>query len=114
MEAGWESWDWETVHSEVDSLGLGDLVGSPEVEVRERFGEPDDVARPGSETSDAAGHVVFRADADLSYYRLLPHTCLTISIAHGQVAQLSWWPKWKRCPPGSAAMASDVYGPEQC
>jgi len=50
MEAGWESWDWETVHSEIDSLGMGDLVGSPEVEVRERFGEPDDVASPGSET----------------------------------------------------------------
>jgi hypothetical protein len=100
------------VHREIGSFALGDLVGSSEVEVRARFGEPDDVARPGGETSDAAGQVVFLADADLSYYGLLPHTCLTISIVRGHVAQLSWWPKWKRCPPGSVATASDVYAPE--
>jgi len=103
MGPDWESWDQETVRREVASLVMGDLVGVPEVEVRARFGEPDDVVRPGGETSDPAGNVLFRADADLRYYRLLPHTCLSISTAAGRVAEISWWPKWKRCPEGSPA-----------
>ena len=112
MGPDWESWDQETVRREVASLAMGDLVGVPEVEVRARFGEPDNVVRPGGETSDLAGNVLFRADADLRYYRLLPHTCLSISTAAGRVAEISWWPKWKRCPEGSPARASDVYAPE--
>ena len=112
MEADWESWDWETVRREIDSLLVADLVGLSDVEVTTRFGEPDDVVRPGGEKIDAAGKVLFRADADLRYYRLLPHTCLSISTSGGRVAEISWWPKWRRCPSGSPAMASDVYAPE--
>ena len=112
MGPEWESWDQETVRREVDSLVLPDLVGVTEVEIRARFGEPDDVVRPGDETSDPAGNVLFRADADLRYCRLLPHTCLSISITAGRVADIGSWPKWKRCPEGSAARASDVYAPE--
>src|SRR5207245_1981401 len=67
MGPDWKSWDHETVRREVASLAMGDLVGVPEVEVRARFGEPDDVVRPGGETSDLAGNVLFRADADLRY-----------------------------------------------
>jgi len=112
MESDWESWDCETVHREIDSLLVADAIGLPEVEVRARFGEPDEVVHPGSEKTDAAGKLVFRADTDLSYSRLLPHTCVTISTLSGRVAQISWWPKWRRCPPGSPAGASDVYAPE--
>ena len=112
MEADWESWDWDTVHREIDSLPTSDVIGLLEADVRSRFGEPDDVITPGCEESDGARNVLFRADADLRYYRLLAHTCLSISVAEGRAARMSWWPKWKRCPPGSSVMSSDVYAPE--
>ena len=112
MESDWESWDWTTVRREIDSLPTSEVVGLPEAEVRARFGEPDDVVVPGLEEADAAGNVLFRADTDLRYYRLLPHTCLSIAVLRGRVARMSWWPKWRRCPPGSAAIGSDVYAPE--
>ena len=112
METDWEAWDWHTVGREIGSLALSDLVGLAEIDLRARFGEPDDVVVPGGEDTDAAGNVLFRADADLRYYRLLPHTCLSISLSGGRAAGISWWPKWKRCPPQSAATSSDVYAPE--
>jgi hypothetical protein len=81
MDSGWEYWDRGTEEREIASLSIAELVGLPETEVRARFGEPDDIVRPGGETSDAASTVLFRADADLRYYRLLPHTCLSVSTS---------------------------------
>ena len=86
MNADWESWDWETVHREVASLGLADLVGVAEGEITARFGQPDEVARPGGETTDAAGRIVLSAGAAWTYYRLLAHTCVGIDISDGRVA----------------------------
>ena|SRR5215813_1195416 len=112
MNTDWESWDWETVHREIGSLGLADLVGITEAEITARFGEPDDVAHPGGEKTDAAGKVVFRADAAWTYCRLLAHTCFTVDMSHGRVAQVSWWPKWKRVPPALEATDMGAYAPE--
>ena len=109
MEAGWQSWNWDTVHREIDSLPTLDVIGLLEADVRGRFGEH--VVTPGSEEANEAGSVLFRAEADLRYYRLLPRTCLSTSVAEGRAARLSWWPKWKRCPPGSPVMSSDVICP---
>src|SRR5437016_916086 len=44
-----------------------------------------------AEKADASGRVLFRADADLCYYRLLPHTCLSISLSGGRAATMSLW-----------------------
>ena len=112
MNAGWESWDWETVHREVATLGLADLVGVAEGEITARFGQPDDVAGPGGETTDAAGKIVLSADTAWTYYRLLAHTCFTIDISNERVAQVSWWPKWKRVPPALRATDTGAYAPE--
>ena len=80
MDPDWESWDWDTVHREIASLPLSDVLGLDEADVRARFGEPDDVVTPGSEEQDASGKVMFQADADLRYYRLLPHTCINFRV----------------------------------
>ena len=112
MDSDWESWDWDTVHTEVDSLGLSDVIGLDEADVRARFGEPDDMAFPGSEKANASGRLLFRADADLRYYRLLPHTCLSISVSAGRAVTMSLWPKWKRCPEGSSGILGPLYAPE--
>ena len=90
MNSAWESWDWDTVHREIDSLRLSDVIGLAEAAVRVRFGEPDDVVSPGTESADASGTVLFRADEDLCYYRLLPHTCFSISVSGGRVVTMSY------------------------
>jgi len=112
MNSHWESWDWDTVHGEVESLRLSEVEGLAEADVRDRFGEPDQVVSPGTEKADASGNVLFRADADLCYYRLLPHTCLSISMSGGRAATMSLWPKWKRCPAESRDTLGALYAPE--
>jgi hypothetical protein len=112
MNFGWESWDWDTVHGEIESLWLSDVIGLAEADVRARFGEPDDVVSPGTEKADASGAALFRADADLCYYRLLRHTCLSISVSGGRAVTMSLWPKWKRCPAESSDMLGLLYAPE--
>jgi hypothetical protein len=111
MNSAWESWDWDTVHREIDSLRLSDVIGLAEAAVRVRFGEPDDVVSPGTENADASGTVLFRADEDLCYYRLLPHTCSSISVSGGRVVTMSLWPKWKRCPAESSGLLGPLYAP---
>jgi hypothetical protein len=111
MDLDWESWDWDTVHREIASLPLSDVIGLDETDVRGRFGEPDDVVIPGSEETDASGNLLFQADSDLRYYRLLPHTCLNISVSRGRAAKMSLWPKWKRCPSASIQVLGPIYAP---
>jgi len=101
MGPDWESCDEKTVRRDAASLVVVNLVGAPEEQVRTRLGEPDDVVSPGATTSDAVGSVLFRVDADLRYYRLLPHTCLSVSTKAGRVAEISWWRGPATCMPRS-------------
>jgi hypothetical protein len=112
MHADWETWDWETVHREIASLGVPDLVGESESDITTRFGQPDDVARPGGVNTDATGKIAFSAEASWTYYRLLAHTCFSLDILDGRVAQVAWWPKWKRVPLALQATESGAYAPE--
>ena len=109
MDATWESWDWDTVHREIASVQLSDVDGMDEADIRARFGEADDIVTPGTEETDAAGAVLFQADADLGYYRLLRHTCINISVLAGRAAKISLWPKWKRCPSSAAQTLRPLY-----
>ena len=92
-----------------------ELNGKTETELRSRLGEPDQEA-PGGEGWNAAGNLLYRADASLRYFSLLPHTCVHVEITDGLVTGIGYRGKWKRCPVDrihlvGAALIEAVYRP---
>jgi hypothetical protein len=106
-----EPWDRGTVEGEIAAFQAnGSLDGLTEQEVRQRFGEPDDVM-PGLSSQSPDGQVLFEAEKDLRYFGLLPHTCVNISFVAGRVGHVGYWAKWRTCPSDRRDSLGKQYAP---
>ena len=87
------------------------LVGLSEERLLQEVGAPGENVS-GVRIEDGAGNLVLQADSDLRYFNLLPHTVVFFSIVKGMVARVSYFPKWKRCPPEFAkTLIGNIYAP---
>jgi ClpX C4-type zinc finger protein len=94
---GRKAWDWPTVLTEFNKFSTRNRlrVGLTETTVRSRLGEPDRVT-DGTSVHNRTGKLKWKADRNLVYSSVLPHTTVWFSIFEEKVKSIAYAPKWKR------------------
>src|SRR6266542_2363194 len=110
---GWESWSNDAVTADIEAFhsSRGRFVAVSERTLARRLGSPDDIAG-GMEVRDQFGKLNWIADRAFLYLSLLPRTVVRFDLLDGKVRQLSFFPKWKRCPESRHAKLGKWYAPE--
>jgi hypothetical protein len=98
--ANWDSWPVEVVFPEVESFQVRaqTLLGLFEEQLRLQLGQPGEVSA-GTRWETANRELILQADRDLRYFDVLPHVVVSFAIADAIVKRVTYWPKWRRCPP---------------
>jgi hypothetical protein len=108
-----EHWDLDLFPSETrEILRLREqFTGNTEAHLLATLGAPDD-SFPGGSSYDASGKLVFRADVDHRYYRLLPHAVVSFEVGGGLVHGCWWYGKWRTCEPDQIQRLGFQYAPD--